>query len=83
MNPKEFRKDPKGSERIQKVMDKMGVAEFSPVSGTLNAPQKTNKPQNVKIKQINDKIQIITKEYKKSKREKNSKTIIEITTLLR
>ena len=34
----------------------MGVAESLSIGDTLNAPQKTNEPQNVKIKQINDKI---------------------------
>ena len=61
----------------------MGVVESSSVGGTPDAPQKTNEPQNVKIRQISDEIQIIAKEHEKSEREGNLKTAIEITTLLR
>jgi hypothetical protein len=73
----------KGSERIRKVANRMGVAESSSVGDTPNAPQKTNEPQSVKLKQISDEIQTIAKEHEKSEREGNLKTAIEITTLLR
>ena len=45
----ESRRVQKGSERIRKVANMMGIAQSSSVGDTPNAPQKTNEPQSVKI----------------------------------
>jgi hypothetical protein len=52
----EFRRIQKESERIRRIVNMMGVIESPSVNHTLNASQKTNKLQNVKLKQISNEI---------------------------
>ena len=78
-----MRKVQKGSERIQKVTNRMEVAVPSSVGDTLNATQGINKPPIVKIKGISDEIQTIARDYEESGREGDFRVDIEIATLLR
>jgi hypothetical protein len=80
---KGFRKVQKGSERIQEVTNRMGVAVPSSVGDALNATQGINKPPIVEIKEISDEIQTIARDYEESGREGDFGVDVEIATLLR
>ena len=78
---KALRKVQKGSERIQKVINRMEVTIPLFMGDALNAIQGINKPPIVKIKGISDKIQTIARDYEESGREGDFRVNIEIATL--